>query len=167
MPNPVKQKAANDRCLGASIAEFGASLMIIIPVLLLFISLASLTTGYVTLNYACQIAARDCGASPSGAPDKIQSIMNNVTNSVLKGPLGTFGCVNEPALTASVEWAANGSATYVARTYGSKTAIDANANIYRYHVIGKCKLRPLFWPKSLDMQADAIAFVENPRGLDN
>lgn len=161
----MKRQANSIRCHGASIAEFGASLFIIIPVFLLFISLASLTTGYVTLNYACQVAARACGTSPTSSASKIQTIMTNVSDGVLKGPLGTFGCVNEPKLEAQVEWAANGQKNFAPFISGS--TIDASSNIYRFHVTGKCKIRPLFWPKAIDAQADAISFVENPRGLDN
>jgi hypothetical protein len=146
----------------ASIAEFAVSLFIIFPVLLIMISIASALTGYLTVNFAAQTAAREAGSASTQAD--ATTLVNNLQNNILFGGLGKFGGVQDGAtLALAVEQAANGTDTF---TPWDNVTVAPNNFVYRYKVTGNATIKPMLLPVTFQLQSPpAVSVVEHPQGL--
>lgn len=152
-------KIRNRSARGAAIADMAVALMIMIPVLLFMISLASLACGYISLNFGCQAVAREAGAASSQA--QAEQNKDRVRQQILEGPLGNFGGVKSYNLEMVVEQAANGSTNYGAFDGN----VDPTGKVYRYRVNATGQIKPLFWPTEVSLRAMATSVIEHPEGL--
>lgn len=149
----------------SSIVEFGPALCIGLIVIFALYALLTLLVGYITLNFTVQSAVREAGS----AQTRSQALLNvqNRGTSILSGPFGSFGGISPPDATGLtllvVRKKDSGGNTEIIS--GNLSDIDTGKYSYTYLVHGKYTLKPIFYPGSVQIEAESSCSVEHPTGL--
>jgi len=152
-----------------SIAEFGPTLFILFLVLFFMISMFSMLSGYASLQFACQAAAREAATAETAGLAVTR--FNEVANQICGGPFGKFGGVspqNQSALEMKIfqQDASNPDALPTQVTTGPGfTANPALVYQLQATTAAGTTIKPLFWPVTVPARASSTCVVEHPEGL--
>lgn len=152
-----------------SLAESPLALLVMSVVILFMISMFSLLTGYATLNFASQAAAREAGSSQTRSAAR--AAMQRVANQILGGALGQFGGIS-PRTAAGMTLRTfrvldGGTPEQYDVAAGSNVAIDQTRYSYTYVVDARYSITPLLFPFAFPVQSQSTCALEHPEGIAN
>ncbi len=136
-------------------------------VIFFMISTFSLLTGYATLNFAAQAAAREAGSSQTRSAAR--AAMQRVTEQILAGPLGQFGGIL-PRTAAGMTLRTfrvldGGTPEPFDVAVGTNVAIDQERYSYTYVVDARYTITPVLFPFAFQVQSQSTCAVEHPEGI--
>lgn len=152
---------------GNSLAESPLALLVMSVVILFMISLFSLLTGYATLNFASQAAAREAGSSQTRSAAR--AAMQRISSQILGGPLGQFGGIS-PRTSAGMTLRTfrvldGGTPEQFDVAPGSNIAVDQTRYSYTYVIDARYSITPLLLPFAFPVQAQSTCALEHPEGI--
>ncbi len=157
----VRQTSAN------SLAESPLALLVMSVVILFMISLFSLLTGYATLNFASQAAAREAGSSQTRSAAR--AAMQRIGDQILSGPMGQFGGIspkNSTGMTLrTFRVLDGGTPEQFDVAPGSNIAVDQSRYSYTYVIDARYSITPLLLPFAFPVQAQSTCALEHPEGI--
>jgi hypothetical protein len=171
MHNTAKNRylSGQRRISANSLAESPLALLVMSVVILFMISMFSLLTGYATLNFASQAAAREAGSSQTRTA--ATAAMQRVASQIIGGPLGQFGGIS-PKTAAGMTLRTfrvldGGTPERYDVAAGSNIAIDQTRYSYTYVVDARYSITPLLFPFAFPVQSQSTCALEHPEGIAN
>jgi hypothetical protein len=151
----------------SSLAESPLALFAMTLVIFFMISILSLLTGYATLNFATQVAAREAGSSQTRTAAR--AAMQRTTEQVFGGPLGQFGGIS-PRTAAGMTLRTfrvldGGAPEPFDLAAGANVTVDQTRYSYTYVVDGRYSITPVLFPFAFQVESQSTCAVEHPEGI--
>ncbi len=155
----------------SALTEFGPVLFILFIVILLpLMGLFTFVCGVTTIAFATNVAARDCGTASTRSAAILN--MKSIANRIIGGPFGKFSGLTPSddsgmqLVVLEIGVTSGGGKTEFVGT-APITNINTTDNFYEYQVRSTYGVKPLFIPKSIQMNWVSASHVEHPNGLNN
>ncbi len=147
--------------------ESPLALFVMSLVIFFMISMFSLLCGYATLNFACQAAAREAGASQTRTGAR--TAMQRVADQIVGGPMGVFGGIT-PRTSAGFNLRTfrlpdGGNPEPFDVAPGGNLAINQSLYSYTYVVEANYSIQPVLFPFAFAARAQSTCAVEHPEGI--
>jgi hypothetical protein len=152
---------------GSALAESPLALFVMTIFLFFMISMFSLLTGYATLYFATQSAAREAGASQTSTAAR--AAVQRTCEAIIAGPLGQFGGIS-PKTSAGMTIRAfrvidGGNPEPIAISAGGNVVVDQTRYSYTYVIDSRYSITPVLFPIAFPVQAQSTCAVEHPEGI--
>ncbi len=152
---------------GNAMVESPLALFVMSLVIFFMISMFSLLCGYATLNFACQAAAREAGASQTRTGAR--TAMQRVATQIIGGPMGVFGGIT-PRTSAGFNLRTfrlpdGGNPEPFDVAPGGNLAINQSLYSYTYVIEANYSIQPVLFPFAFAARAQSTCAVEHPEGI--